>query len=90
MVNGPLPVLVTVRVCAALVVPTAAEAKVRFDGLMLATPATPVPLIAIAWGLPWALSLIVTVPIWVPIVVGTKVTEMLQAPLAGTLEQLLA
>jgi hypothetical protein len=51
-VNGPLPVLETVIVCGVLVVPTVAAAKVRLDGLMLATPAIPVPLTATEWGLP--------------------------------------
>ena len=55
-----------------------------------AVPIVPVPLRLTECGLPVALSVIVTTPVRVPVVVGVKVTLMLQfAPAATVLPQVL-
>lgn len=52
IVRAPLPVLVTVMVCALLFVPTVRDAKLRLEALKLAVPARPVPLRVMMFGLP--------------------------------------
>ena len=82
MTNGALPVLVSVTVCAALVVPTPWEvANVKLAGERLAMGAvTPVPFSAITCGVLPALSAMLTEPTELPAAVGEKVTLMVQIP----------
>jgi hypothetical protein len=82
-----LPPLVSVTVCALLVVFTNWPAKA--DGVDRVTPdadAVPVPLrlTACVLGRPPLLSVIVTVPGWRPVAVGSKVTAIVQLPPADT------
>jgi hypothetical protein len=81
-VAGSDALLVSVTVCAALVVPTAWEmANVTLAGERLAMGAvTPTPFSAITCGLLPALSVKVTVPTALPAAVGVKVTLMVQIP----------
>ncbi len=87
MVSVAVPLLVSVTVCAALVVPTCWLLKVR---LVLervtagAVGATPVPVRLTLCGLPAALSVIDSVPVRVPVAVGVKVTLMVQLAPAAT------
>ena len=88
MVRLVLPLFVSVTVCALLVVPTNWPAKA--DGVDRLTPvvdAVPVPLrlTVCVVGIPVLLSVIVTVPVWAPVVVGSKVTEIVQLPPAATM-----
>src|SRR5277367_147696 len=87
MVRELLPVLVTVIVCGALVVPTIADPKVRLDGLMLANPAfeKPSPAKLIRCGEPPASSASEMVPTLEPGTLGLKVTEKVQKEAAATL-----
>ena len=80
MLIVPVPVFFNVTVLAALVVPTCCVVKARLVGLKLATGATPVPVRLAVWGLPAALSVMVNVPVRVPVVVGVKVTLIVQFP----------
>src|SRR5215471_8458464 len=87
------PTLVTVRFCAALVVPTTCPEKLSEPGVMLtAGPLgdVPLPVRVALCGLPAALSETDSVPPRVPVVVGVKVTLIVQLPPAATeLPQLL-
>jgi len=56
MLSGPLPVLLSVTVCAVLVVPAGWLPKERLLGAKPAAGAVPVPVRATVWGLPVALS----------------------------------
>ncbi|HMC60696.1 MAG TPA: hypothetical protein VKJ01_16015 [Candidatus Solibacter sp.] len=89
MVRGAVPVLVSVKVCVALVVSTNWLAKVSDAGDSVAVGApVPVPVRAATCGPPVALSLTVKLPVCVPFSVGVKVTLMLQlAPAAIVLPQ---
>jgi hypothetical protein len=71
--------------CAALVVPTVCEAKVRLVGLSAADgpTAVPVPVRLAVCGLPAALSVTVIVPVRVPAAVGVNVTLIVQFALAA-------
>ena len=71
-----VPVLVSVTDCAPLVWPTTVEPNVSEEGVSDTPGAVPVPLKAIVC-VP-ALSLIVTVPLRVPVVVGVNVTAITQ------------
>jgi hypothetical protein len=87
MVSGPAPVLVSVTVCAGLAVSTAWLAKVSEVGDKLTPGAlAPVPVRLTIWGLPLAVSVIVTLPVKVPVVVGVNVTLIVQAAPAATEE----
>jgi sorbitol-specific phosphotransferase system component IIC len=92
MVNGALPVLLSVTVCAAEVVPAVAE-KLSDEGESEATgrgAAVPVPLRLIICGEPVALSVTRMLPVTPPVVTGAKVTEMAQlVPAASDAPQLL-
>src|SRR5437868_4651428 len=92
MVRSAVPLFLSVTVCAALVVPVFWFPKLRLVGLKL-TPGAgaliPLPLRATVWGLPLALSVMLTLALRVPIAVGVKVTLMVQeAPAARVLELL--
>ena len=92
MVNGALPVLLSVTVCAAEVVPAVAE-KLSDEGESDATgtgAAVPVPVRVTICGEPVALSVTSRLPVTLPVVTGAKVTEMVQlAPAANDAPQLL-
>ena len=72
--------LVFVRVTGweALVVPTSWLLKVRLPGETVGADTIPVPVSPMVWGLPAALSVIVTVPLRLPVAVGVKVTSIAQ------------
>src|SRR5271155_4291708 len=81
-----LPLLVNVIVCAALLVPTVCEAKVRLAGARVtagAVAAAPVPVKATDCGLPLASSAMDTEAVRVPVAVGLNVTLMLQLAAAA-------
>ena len=92
MVRAALPLLVSVTVCAELVVLTWWFPKLKLVGLRLTTGAdavVPEPLNAADCGLPDALSAIDKLALLVPSAVGVKVTVMKQeAPAASVLELL--
>ncbi len=83
--NAALPLLVSVIVCAAAVVPTLILAKVSEAGESEAadTGTKPVPVSAMVWGLSAALSVSVMVAVCGPDAVGVKVAEMVQVEFAG-------
>jgi hypothetical protein len=78
-----LPVLVTVRVCGGLVVPTGSDGKVG-GADKLTTGPVPVPVRATVCGLLPALSANERLPEFVPTAVGVKVTATVQDPEAAT------
>ena len=78
-----LPVLVTVMVCAGLVVPTGSDGKVGAADKLTAAPA-PVPLKLRVCGLPVALSVSDRIPVAVPTAVGVNVSATAQVPAAAT------
>jgi hypothetical protein len=67
-------------------VPTACEGKVKETGERLTAGPAPVPERLTVWVGGLALSVIVTVPVLVPVAVGLKVIFMVQLALAATLE----
>jgi len=93
-VTALLPVLVTVTLWAALVVPVFWVANVRLRGLKVNVKIAPVPLKAIDCGLPVALSVTEIDALRAPPAVGEKVADTLQAlpaaKLAGLMGQVLA
>lgn len=81
--------MVSVTVCAALVVFNVWLANVRLVADKLATgagPLAPVPLRGMECGLPVALSVMVTAAVRVPAAVGVKVTVIVQLPLLAATE----
>lgn len=84
ILSAPVPVLVTVTVCAVLVVPTVCAANVKLVVDRLTTGIVPVPERAMACGLLLALSVMVVAPVRGPVVVGVKVTLIVQLPAAAT------
>jgi len=87
MVSGPVPVFWSVVACAALVVFMSCEEKVRPVGVRVTAgaAATPVPERPTAWGLPAALSAIVTDATRLPGADGANVTEIVQLEPAARL-----
>jgi hypothetical protein len=81
MVSAPVPTLVSVTDCAALVEPTAMLENVRV--LVDREALEPVPLKVTVCGLLLALSVMVRVPLTVPVAVGVNVTLTVQAPPAS-------
>ena len=77
------PELVSVTVWAALVVPTAWLPKEMLPGATVSIVMAPCPMSSTVRGLPAELSVIVRVPLRVPVVVGVKVTWIVQTPPAG-------
>jgi hypothetical protein len=67
-----------------LLVPTDWLAKVRLAGETPAEGAAPVPVRLTAWGLPLALSVMLTEAVRLPLAVGVKVTLIVQLPPAAT------
>lgn len=88
IVSAPPPELLRVIGCDALVVPRLWLLKVRLGEERPATGAVPVPVSAIVWGVTLALSVTVIEPLLVPIIVGVKVTLMLQLEPVNELPQL--
>ena len=87
-----LPVLLRVTVCTALLVPTGWLAKARLVGERLTTAAVlvPVPDRLTVWGLPLALSTMLSAAVRAPLAEGVKVTRIVQlAPAATELPQVL-
>jgi hypothetical protein len=87
-VRAPLPVLVSVSVCGALVVETVCAAKLNAVADRLTTGPSPVPLSVTVCVLPvrlLLLSVTVRVPVRVPGAVGMKATLIVQELLALTL-----
>jgi len=83
-----LPTLVSVTVLGVLVVPTFVAGKATLVADNLTSVPTPVKLMV--WGLSLALSVIVTLPVRVPMAVGVKVTAMVQLrPIRTELPQVL-
>jgi hypothetical protein len=88
--SATIPGLLRVTACAVPVVPTAWFGKFRLEGESVGGDATPVPLSATAWGLLKASSVMVTLPVRLPVAVGVKVTLMVQfEPALKLLPQLL-
>ena len=78
MASVAVPLLVRVTAWAALLVPTCWLANVRVVLDKVTAGAIPVPLRLTVCGLPAPLSVMDTVPVRVPVVVGVKVTLMVQ------------
>jgi len=74
----PVPVLLKVAFMGALVVPTGILPKFKLVGARFTAGMTPVPVNAALWGLPLALSVTDSVPARVPVLVGLKLTLILQ------------
>ena len=74
METGAVPVLESVTVVGALLLPTATLPKLMLAGLALSAPCVPVPLSAIVRGEPGAVLVTDTLPTALPVVVGAKVT----------------
>ena len=85
IVRGPVPVFVTVIVCAALDEPTTMPPKFSAVAERLSPGTVAVPVSETACGLPVALSVRVSTPVRVPETVGVKVTEMVQVAFAAML-----
>jgi len=87
MLTATLPVLDSVTTWAVLVVPSGTLEKLRLAGLRATTAAcaTPLPVTATFWGLPGALSLIVNIPLRVPVAVGVNVRLITQEDAAEIL-----
>jgi hypothetical protein len=91
-VNGPVPVLLSVTDCAALVVPTVWAANVSEVGETPAVGDVPVPLSVTFWVAPTLpeLSITCSVALRLPTAVGSNVTEIVQfAPTAKLAAQVL-
>jgi hypothetical protein len=87
MVSAAVPVLLSLTVCEALLVPTVCPLKVRLPGETPATGAVPVPvrpIVCMLPGIPLLLSVMVTEPVSVPVAVGVNVTSIVQVALEAT------
>ena len=73
-----MPVLLKVTVMGVLVVPTGILPKFKLVGARFTAAITPVPVNAAFWGLPLALSVTDRVPARAPVLVGLKITLILQ------------
>jgi len=83
MFSVELPLLVNCTLVVPLLLPTTTLPNDTLDGLNV-TEGVPVPESATAWGLFLALSVIESVPERVPMVVGVKVTLIVQLAPAAT------
>ena len=88
MVRVAVPVFVKVTVCALLVVPTLTLLNVKLVGerRIIGEEFMPTPVRDTVWGLLAALSVMVRVPVKVPVVPGLNVTEIVQLRPAPRLE----
>ena len=68
----------------ALVVPTSWLLKVRLPLERVGADTIPVPVSPMVWGLPGALSVIVSEPVRLPVAVGVKVTSIVQLARVAT------
>src|SRR5271155_915358 len=75
--SGADPVFFTVSTCGVLAVPSGTFGNARLVGVIVATPARPVPLRVADCGLEDALSVTVTVAVRVPVPSGENVTAIL-------------
>jgi len=82
--SAAFPLLVRVAVIVPLLVLTASLPKERLVGERLAATVVPVPERLRDWGLPVALSAMLTEAVRLPLVVGSKVTLIVQFPPAAT------
>ncbi len=82
--SAAVPLLVRVAVSVPLVVLTASLPKARLVGERPAATVVPVPERLRDWGLPVALSVMLTEAERLPLVVGSKVTLIVQLPPAAT------
>ena len=73
-----VPVFVSVKVCGALVLPRVTVPKFQDAGVSVAAGCTPVPVSVTIWGLVTSESVIVSVPVRTPVVVGAKTTLIRQ------------
>lgn len=90
IVNGAVPVLHRLTICAPLVPPTIWPPKLRLAPPSATIGAMPVPVSDTICGLPAALSLMVTAPLRIPLSAGVKVTLTVQlAPIPTLVPQLL-
>jgi hypothetical protein len=84
LVRAAVPVLVTVSISDALVVPTARAAKVSDVGETSATPTPPVPLRGTVTPVPGAATLMFSAALFTPSARGVNLTAMVQlAPAAS-------
>lgn len=86
-VRGEVPVLLSFTVFDELVVFTSWPLKVKLVGesvIVVGPEVAPVPVKVTLCGLPVALSVMATVPVRVPVVVGVNVTLIVQVPAAAT------
>jgi hypothetical protein len=79
----PAPGLVSVTACALLVVKTNWVGKVRLVGENVTAGSTPTPVSETDWGLPGALSVMLTAAVRLPTAEGVNVTLILQLRLGG-------
>jgi hypothetical protein len=84
MVKVALPLLVRVTACAVLATPTDWFPNERLVGDKLTDATVPVPERLTVWGLPLALSVMLTEAIRLPLAEGLKVTLIVQFPPAAT------
>lgn len=91
ILKGSVPLLVSVTVCAALLLPTFCPANVRLVGFRLTVAGVvPVPLSVTVPGELAAFEVTVSVPVRLPFAVGVNVTLTVQlAPPASEVPQLL-
>src|SRR5256885_1470284 len=80
IVNGAPLVFWSRMAWAALVVPTCWLPKARDEGVRVTGGVVPVPDSATLCGLPGASSFTSNLPVWGPVVVGAKVTQIVQPP----------
>lgn len=87
MLKAASPLLVSVTICAPLVVPTVWLEKIKLAGAKLTAgpAATPVPVRLTVFGLSVALSEMLRLPLRVPVAVGVKNTLTVQFAPAATL-----
>lgn len=78
-----VPVLLNVIGVLVPVEPTSTPLKLTLGGAIVAMGATPVPLIATLWGLPLALSITFAAEDLLPVLVGLKVTLIVQLAFAA-------
>ena len=85
MVNAAVPVLLKVMGVPAVAVPRETVPKATDGGARVTPGAAPVPVKVADWGLPEALSVMVTEALRAPLAVGVNVTLMEQLAPAATL-----
>ena len=84
MLKVALPVLLRVTVCAVLMISSGWLPKARLVGERLTRAAVPVPERLTVWGLPLALSEMLTAAVRLPLAEGVNVTLIVQLALAAS------